>query len=175
MHVGSTEPRVRGDQTWQDSAACARSIEVVRDADLFFPGPTADEQRIGLAKRICSGCQVRSVCLEAALEVGDASGIRGGMTESERKASRHFFDLRRDPERVSAALSGKDVYLTKGEREDLIRRAVESGAPTLRLAQVLKVSEGHVKKLLRRERRVVALVNAGSPATFRSICEAITP
>ncbi|WP_411977776.1 WhiB family transcriptional regulator [Streptomyces phaeochromogenes] len=156
MYDGTFGPRTRGDQTWHEQAACAAAVEVARDPDLFFPSTRADEQRVGLAKRLCSACQVRKTCLEAALEGSGADGIRGGMTEVERKAARHQFELRCDPARVDAAMSGRDVYLTGAERRELIRRAARSGTPTLRVASVLKVSEGHVKKLLRLERREIA-------------------
>jgi WhiB family redox-sensing transcriptional regulator len=153
MYSEHAELRMRGDQSWQTRAACATAVEVSRDPDLFFPATRGDEPRIGLAKRICSNCEVRSTCLEAAFEGGDADGIRGGMTEAERRAIRHRFERRCDPARVAAALAGRDVYLSDAEREDLIRRAVLTETPAARVAQVLKVSEAHAKKLLRRERR----------------------
>lgn len=163
--------RTRGDQTWQERAACAVAAVAVKDPDLFFPGTFADEQRLHLAKEICSSCAVRETCLEAALECGDAAGIRGGLTEAERKATRHRFELRCDPVRVEAALAGKDVYLTRPERQELIRWAAEAKTPTLRLARVLKVSEAHVKKLLRRERRVDADAYLGTPGAVQTTYE----
>ncbi|MFF3372003.1 WhiB family transcriptional regulator [Streptomyces sp. NPDC002680] len=173
MYQGTFGPRTRGDQTWQEQAACAAAVEVARDPDLFFPATRADEQRVGLAKRLCAACQVRKTCLEAALEGGDTNGIRGGMTEAELNSARHQFELRCDPARVDAAISGRDVYLTAEERRELIRRAARSGTPTLRVASVLKVSEAHVKKLLRLERRVNAstcLETTGvAEATFDAI------
>ncbi|MGC5039954.1 WhiB family transcriptional regulator [Streptomyces sp. DT73] len=155
MDVRNASPRIRGDQTWQRKAACAVAVEVARDPDLFFPEMAADEERIAQAKRICSTCQVRRICLDASLEQGDTYGVRGGMTEAERKVARHRFELRCDPARVAAALLGRDVFLTRAERLALIRRAARSGTSTLRVASVLKVSEAHAKKLLRVERRTV--------------------
>ncbi|MFC8201886.1 WhiB family transcriptional regulator [Streptomyces sp. NPDC057298] len=173
MYEGTVVPRTRGDQTWHEQAACAVAAEVARDPDLFFPATRADEQRVGLAKRICSGCQVRKTCLEAALEGSGADGIRGGMTKVERKAARHQFELRCDPARVEAAMSGRDVYLTGAERRELIRRAAGSGTPTMRVASVLKVSEAHVKKLLRLEHREIASTCpqklSASEVTFEAI------
>ncbi|MGC9496373.1 WhiB family transcriptional regulator [Streptomyces sp. WG7] len=145
--------RVRGDQTWQERAACAVAAEVVTDPDLFFPGRGANDERIQLAKGICSSCAVRATCLEAALECRDAVGVRGGLTVAERRAVRHSFDLRCDSARVTAALAGRDVHLTRPERQELIRWAAASNTSTPLLASVLKISEAHVQKLLRRERR----------------------
>ncbi|MBN3933234.1 WhiB family transcriptional regulator [Streptomyces verrucosisporus] len=165
-------PRIRGDQAWQEEAACAAAVEVVKDPDLFFPGKRESEQRIRIAKGICSSCAVGEKCLEAALECGDTTGIRGGLTEEERRAIRRRFELRCDPVRVAAALAGKDVYLTRPERQELIRWAAASRTPDLRLARVLKVSEAHVKKLLRRERRADAYgVTQGAVQTT---CEAVS-
>ncbi|MFP8887293.1 WhiB family transcriptional regulator [Streptomyces mangrovi] len=172
MREGSLAPRVRGDQTWQEKAACAAAVEAVKDPDLFFPGTLESEQHVRLAKEICSSCAVREVCLEAALECGDTTGIRGGLTEEERRAIRRRFELRCDPVRVAAALAGKDVYLTRPERQELIRRAAESRTPDLRLARVLKVSEAHAKKLLRRERRADAY--GVTQDAVQTTCEAVS-
>ncbi|MFE0858598.1 WhiB family transcriptional regulator [Streptomyces mutabilis] len=157
--------RARGDQTWQERAACAVAIEVARDPDLFFPGTVADDERIRLAKGICSSCTVRATCLEAALECRDAVGVRGGLTEAERRAVRHSFTLRCDPDRVAAALAGRDVHLTTPERQELIRWAAASNTSIPLLASVLKISEAHVKKLLRRERRSDVDGSAGTSST----------
>lgn len=73
------------DSAWTDEALCAQV-----DGDLFFPekgGPN------GEAKAICNGnpargiapCPVRAACLEDALLTDDRWGIRGGLTERERR------------------------------------------------------------------------------------------
>ncbi|MFI0966424.1 WhiB family transcriptional regulator [Streptomyces sp. NPDC021080] len=171
MREGHPRLRVRGDQTWQGRAACAAAVKVLKDPDLFFPGALMDEQRVRLAKEICSSCAVRKMCLETALESGDAVGVRGGFTEAERGVMRNRFELRCDPVRVEAALVGRDVYLTRPERDELIRRAVESGTPVLRLAEVLKVSEAHVKKLIRRELRPGADGRSERPCIVQAVAE----
>ncbi|MFJ4695561.1 WhiB family transcriptional regulator [Streptomyces sp. NPDC088766] len=165
--------RARGDQTWQERAACAVAVEAVRDPDLFFPGPVADDERIRLAREVCSSCAVRKTCLEAALECGDAAGVRGGLTEAERRAVRQKFDLRCDPARVTAALAGRDVHLTRPEKQELIRWAVASNTSNSLLASVLKVSEAHVQKLLRQERRTGADVegSAGTSSAGQAACQ----
>lgn len=62
---------------WQDRALCAQT-----DPDAFFPekGGSARE-----AKLICRGCEVRSQCLEYALEHGERHGVWGGMSERDRR------------------------------------------------------------------------------------------
>lgn len=173
MYEGRIGPRIRGDQTWQERAACAVAAAVARDPDLFFPTTAADDQRVALAKRICSSCQVRMECLETALDCGDTNGIRGGMTAAERKGVRVGFERRCDSVRVMAALSGRDVHLTGAERQEFVRLASRSGMATLRVAEVLKVSEAHVKKLFRRERRMIAGASQGEQAASYATAEGI--
>ncbi|QIK62987.1 WhiB family transcriptional regulator [Leucobacter viscericola] len=65
---------------WQTDALCAQT-----DPEAFFPekgGSTRD------AKRICEGCEVRSECLEYALENDERFGIWGGLSERERRRLR---------------------------------------------------------------------------------------
>ncbi|MFE0453672.1 WhiB family transcriptional regulator [Streptomyces sp. NPDC058914] len=75
----------RGDHasSWRERAACLHE-----DPDLFFPigntGPTLHQ--IDAAKAVCGRCPVVEQCLEWAVRVGQADGIWGGMTESERRA-----------------------------------------------------------------------------------------
>ncbi len=66
---------------WHREAACRD----VPDPDVFYPssGQTGDK-----AKAICQECPVRAVCLEWALDTGEAFGIWGGHTARERKALR---------------------------------------------------------------------------------------
>jgi WhiB family redox-sensing transcriptional regulator len=65
---------------WQTDALCAQT-----DPEAFFPekgGSTRD------AKKICSGCEVRSECLEYALANDERFGIWGGLSERERRKLR---------------------------------------------------------------------------------------
>jgi len=62
---------------WQTDALCAQT-----DPEAFFPekgGSTRD------AKRICTSCDVRSKCLEYALQNDERFGIWGGLSERERR------------------------------------------------------------------------------------------
>ena len=65
---------------WQTDALCAQT-----DPEAFFPekgGSTRD------AKKICASCEVRSECLEYALENDERFGIWGGLSERERRRLR---------------------------------------------------------------------------------------
>ncbi|WP_431802322.1 WhiB family transcriptional regulator [Microbacterium sp. bgisy203] len=62
---------------WQADALCAQT-----DPEAFFPekgGSTRD------AKRICTTCDVRTECLEYALQNDERFGIWGGLSERERR------------------------------------------------------------------------------------------
>ncbi len=70
---------------WQEDGLC-RTV----DAEIFFPPfdvePTAARvERESAAKAVCAECPVRLECLEWALIIGEAYGIWGGYSESERR------------------------------------------------------------------------------------------
>ena len=82
--LGSTTPRSTADDEgtlgWQADALCSQT-----DPEAFFPekgGSTRD------AKKICASCEVRSRCLEYALENDERFGIWGGLSERERRKLR---------------------------------------------------------------------------------------
>jgi WhiB family redox-sensing transcriptional regulator len=65
---------------WQSDSLCAQT-----DPEAFFPekgGSTRD------AKKICGSCEVRTRCLEYALENDERFGIWGGLSERERRKLR---------------------------------------------------------------------------------------
>jgi WhiB family redox-sensing transcriptional regulator len=65
---------------WQSDSLCAQT-----DPEAFFPekgGSTRD------AKKICASCEVRTMCLEYALENDERFGIWGGLSERERRKLR---------------------------------------------------------------------------------------
>ncbi len=70
---------------WSDHAACKSS-----DPSVFFPESPKDAYR---AQIICSGCVVRTACLEYALEAGEAYGVWGGVLFGGKSASRRLFRL----------------------------------------------------------------------------------
>ena len=63
--------------TWQERALCAQT-----DPEAFFPEKGGSTRE---AKRICTTCEVRSECLEYALEKDERFGIWGGLSERERR------------------------------------------------------------------------------------------
>ncbi len=54
-----------------------------KDPNLFFPQKA---EGINQAKAVCEGCSVLDHCLEEALTEDIQIGIRGGMSEKERRA-----------------------------------------------------------------------------------------
>jgi WhiB family transcriptional regulator, redox-sensing transcriptional regulator len=67
-------------QSWQEQALCAET-----DPEAFFPEKGGSTRE---AKKICTGCQVRSECLEYALAKDERFGIWGGLSERERRRLR---------------------------------------------------------------------------------------
>ena len=65
------------EQEWQDQALCAQT-----DPEAFFPEKGGSTRE---AKRICQACPVRDECLEFALEHDERFGIRGGLSDRERR------------------------------------------------------------------------------------------
>ena len=63
--------------SWQERALCAQT-----DPEAFFPEKGGSTRE---AKRVCTGCDVRSECLEYALENDERFGIWGGLSERERR------------------------------------------------------------------------------------------
>ncbi|WGD38102.1 WhiB family transcriptional regulator [Lysinibacter sp. HNR] len=77
---GVRNPNEDNELAWQADALCAQT-----DPEAFFPekgGSTRD------AKKICGSCEVRSQCLEYALENDERFGIWGGLSERERRKLR---------------------------------------------------------------------------------------
>ena len=67
---------------WWRAAACADA-----EPELFFPisATAASSTQVKRAKLICASCQVRSNCLNYALDYRQEQGIWGGLTEEERR------------------------------------------------------------------------------------------
>lgn len=66
--------------SWQADSLCAQT-----DPEAFFPEKGGSTRE---AKKICSSCEVRSDCLEYALENDERFGIWGGLSERERRKLR---------------------------------------------------------------------------------------
>jgi WhiB family redox-sensing transcriptional regulator len=63
--------------SWQERSLCAQT-----DPEAFFPEKGGSTRE---AKRICTGCEVKSECLEYALANDERFGIWGGLSERERR------------------------------------------------------------------------------------------
>lgn len=69
-----------GPLAWQQRALCAQT-----DPEAFFPEKGGSTRE---AKAVCAQCDVRSECLEYALEHDERFGIWGGLSERERRRLR---------------------------------------------------------------------------------------
>lgn len=65
------------DRQWREQAICAQT-----DPAIFFPEPG---QHPHAARKVCSVCPVRTVCLADAITSREAYGVRGGLTPNERR------------------------------------------------------------------------------------------
>jgi WhiB family redox-sensing transcriptional regulator len=65
---------------WQADSLCAQT-----DPEAFFPEKGGSTRE---AKKICTSCEVRTQCLEYALENDERFGIWGGLSERERRKLR---------------------------------------------------------------------------------------
>ena len=63
--------------SWQERALCAQT-----DPEAFFPEKGGSTRE---AKRVCLTCDVRSTCLDYALQHDERFGIWGGLSERERR------------------------------------------------------------------------------------------
>ncbi|MFD7710953.1 WhiB family transcriptional regulator [Streptomyces sp. NPDC059785] len=70
------ETTIAPDLTWHEQALCAQT-----GADFFFPEPGSSVRE---AKRICGMCEMRTACLEYALDNDERFGVWGGLSEKER-------------------------------------------------------------------------------------------
>ena len=68
---------VEDDSDWHERALCAQT-----DPEAFFPEKGGSTRE---AKKICTGCEVRSECLSYALTNDERFGIWGGLSERERR------------------------------------------------------------------------------------------
>ncbi|MEU6815503.1 WhiB family transcriptional regulator [Streptomyces sp. NPDC046860] len=152
--ISPARHRSLGDHTWQDQAVCQSTEHNPVDPEIFFPEPD-ETAKITAAKSLCGQCPVRRTCLDAALEGGDAHGIRGGMTEEERAPLHGKLASRLDYSRVNDTVAGRDVHLTKAERRAVVHAAYRHGLSEQRLAWLLKVTQEHAQKLYRETRRAL--------------------
>lgn len=87
------------------------------DTSLFYKGegetPEARQSRAARAKRLCAACCARTECLEKAMEEekggGARFGIRGGLTEEERKREQTRRTLKARNERKRAEKDAEEA------------------------------------------------------------------
>ncbi|WP_370410881.1 WhiB family transcriptional regulator [Streptomyces fradiae] len=166
-----TRHRLLGDQTWRADAVCQSTEYNPVDPEIFFPEPD-ETDKITAAKALCDQCPVRRTCLDAALEGGDADGIRGGLTEEERGPLHEKIADRLDYSRVNDTIAGRDIHLTKAERRAVIRAAYRHGVTEQRLAWLLKITEEHAQKRYRELRRALRNRELNQPETVTAPSEA---
>lgn len=65
---------------WMRNAACRG-----QGSNAWFPSDESSEQA-DAARRVCSGCRVRTDCLDYALAAGIRHGLWGGLSARERRA-----------------------------------------------------------------------------------------
>ncbi|MFD4337859.1 WhiB family transcriptional regulator [Streptomyces anulatus] len=163
--------RLLGDQTWRADAVCQSTEYNPVDPEIFFPEPD-ETDKITAAKALCGQCPVRQICLDAALEGGDADGIRGGLTEEERRPLHKKLSRRLDYSRVNDTVAGRNVHLTQDERTAVIHAAYRHGITEQRLAWLLQVTEEHAQKLYRELRRALRNRDLNQPETATASSEA---
>lgn len=71
------------DAEWMKDGLCASSTV---EPDTWFgePGEPDYHQKAKVAKRICSACPIKDLCLQYAIDNNERFGIWGGMTMRER-------------------------------------------------------------------------------------------
>jgi WhiB family redox-sensing transcriptional regulator len=66
------------ESAWQDRALCAQT-----DPEAFFPEKGGSTRE---AKKVCQACDVRTDCLQWAVDTDQRFGIWGGLSERERRS-----------------------------------------------------------------------------------------
>jgi WhiB family redox-sensing transcriptional regulator len=77
MQVVPIQLNTGAEPEWHERALCAQT-----DPEAFFPEKGGSTRE---AKKICTGCEVRSECLSYALAHDERFGIWGGLSERERR------------------------------------------------------------------------------------------
>jgi WhiB family transcriptional regulator, redox-sensing transcriptional regulator len=101
--------------TWNDDWASLATCRQSQPDELFVRGAAQND-----AKKLCSGCPVRTECLAEALDNEIEWGVWGGLTERERRAI-----LRKRPNVTSWR-----VLLETAQREHLALQAQTAGRRT---------------------------------------------
>lgn len=68
-------------ENWREQALCAQA-----DPEAWFPEKGHSTKD---AKRVCARCPVKAECLEDALARDEPFGVRGGLSERQRRRLKH--------------------------------------------------------------------------------------
>ena len=168
-------PTAPADDTWRQEAAC-REYPVGRDWDPWHPDKGVGGT-IAEAKAVCNGrdgnppCPVRMQCLGDAIDKGDWYGIRGGLTEGERRQLVRG-DLR-DPDECTVPDTGTHAgYKQHQALGEKACRACKRGNASYRRSLQRKRGVRPVEQV-RKERKTRAVETLGA---FESALDAgLTP
>ena len=83
---------------WWAQGLCAQT-----DPEVFFPEKGGSTRE---AKQVCRACPVRAECLEYALAHDERFGVWGGLSERERRRSKHDDAVSAEPLRPGARQAG---------------------------------------------------------------------
>jgi len=143
MHENDLPLPEATDNSWKSDAACAGHPE----PDMFFPDPKAVDVQAE-AKAVCAVCPVRAECLLDALTLAETQGVRGGLTQQERRPW-HRRAKAASRSRVIAVLARDQAQLlSKADRDLAVEVAYDLGLPPSRLARTLNVSTDWARDLL---------------------------
>ncbi|MCX5303107.1 WhiB family transcriptional regulator [Streptomyces sp. NBC_00160] len=143
-----------GDHSWYERALCY-GMDIEEADKTFFPEASATED-IERARIICGHCPVRQECFDAAMDTGSRTGIRAGLTESERMPYHKKVAERLDYRRVEAVFRGRDVALSTTERNHVVRKALHLGWSIERLSKLLRTEYDYTRRLMNKQRKAIA-------------------
>lgn len=188
-----TRPLVREALDWQQYAVCRNE-----PLELFFgpdrhEGESQRKERESRAKMFCSGCPVRTECLDYSITQPEKYGTWGGLNENERAAERRRRMRRHQPSQVNPRPKPKKprpkqtrvLVDTTGARRRLratsvMGRALRTyarvaGVPETTLSRIRsgsekRTSKKHVERIAAAYERVLALQEV-YPAAQRAAVE----
>lgn len=154
-HVApATGLRGLGDHSWYDRGLCY-GMDIEEADEIFFPTPRATKA-IERAKAICAQCPVQVECLDSTLDTNSITGVRAGLTEAERKPLHKQVAERLDYRRVEAMFIGRDVPLSRTERNHVIRRAIQLGWSVQQVSRLLRTEYDYTRRKMREQEREMA-------------------
>lgn len=129
---------------WHHQALCAEA-----DPELWFPEKGKSNVE---AKRICGRCPVKTQCLHDAVERGEPYGVRGGLSEHERRRYKPVtgdepgYDEITVQQVMAGSLRVGVTRADKAARVEAIRRLTTAGHSTTAIATRLGITERTVNR-----------------------------